>query len=752
MKWNRQPLAIFAITLALFLFQNCSQIKFQNIQTLSLKKSDGDNGSVFDGKPTYYLTRPGYTCEGQLAPLAFIQMSTSGPLLTFNQNDQCGAISNQPIDQADFDKFSFDPDFVGYRDGIYELQPKAPDFTSPVYNEAWCQSSGSGTNLTVGIKFDGQNNIASSQIHYSTGTQTGAIKSFSVSRLMNDSSAEYQATGFHLLVDRTMPAPQKWWYFDADLQTDKVPGSWKGHVLCRMASSKLLATVQKIYPKNSDWNSYVKNADTAKDIFSQSDNTCPVGATGWNQCIHGGDKLVVETDLPSCAKLNIQDQLDIFNWICEERPTGAIFKTNRLKNGKGLSDLITKNGWKTNSLQITQEGHVRYESMALPWWKNPIVPLLSSGSTVPLQLNVSKAIYVVDSNLSVPGIQVAADNISLVIQKGATVTGQATMNPNCNLSGATFSANDGTLYPMRCLLTSENHNFLWIEGAFDSAGSNSRAGINIRNGQFMRLQNVTIQNAAGGFGLFLNYMNASVLEAVKATGNKIGLAAQTSVGNLIGYSEFSNNTSTGLWLMTWDNENTIVNSTAAQNGITGFSFNASKNLSMVSNKSVSNTVRGFEVTSFTENAIFESTVASGDSYGLDLERTMVTTLKPNIYIDTAMMSTTVGLRVFDGTGFTKDFFEGDMYLGSTSNCSVMTNPAINCPGTGLPGSEIFQLPTTVLSTFSSCSLSSDGDSILCAGGKSSKTTCQLPDHLSNPLINWSMLSNVPLCKISDVLK
>jgi len=754
MRWNRKSFWIIFATFLLVSFQNCSQVRFEQIQELSSKKVDLENGSVFDGKPTFYLTRPEFTCEGQPAPLAVVHFSDSGPRLTFNQNDHCGAIKDQPLDPADVDKFSFDPDFVGYRDGIYERQVTAPDLSSPVYNEAWCQSTGSGPSLSLAVKFDAQNNIASSQIHYSSGGQNGVIPAFSVTRGMNDNSAEYQTSGFHLLIDRSQPAPQKWCYFSGQLETDKVSGSWKGPVLCRMAASKLLANVQKVYPSNSNWNSYVQNTDPAKNVWNQPDTNCSSGSA-WNQCIHGGDKMSVETDLKGCSSLVANDQLDSFNWTCEEGPSGAVFKTQRLKKGRGLSDLVTKDGWKSNSIQITQNGQVRFESIPLPWWKNPVLSLAADVSGAITQLNVPQAVYVVDSNLTVPGLQVVEDGVSLVVQNGATLMGAASMNPNCNLSGLHFSAPDATLYPTRCLLTSEGHGFLWIEGAFDSSGSNAKANINLQNGRFIRLQNVKLQNAVGGFGLFQEVVVASVYDSVEAKGNRHGLVSRNSVGNLIGYSDFSNNTSTGLWLTAWDNDNSIVNSQASQNGITGFAFNSTRDLIMVSNQTRNNVVRGIEISGFTENANFESTVVSGDSYGIDISRSSAVAQQPNIFKNTAMMSTTVGLRVLEGAGSNKEVFDGQMFLGSTTNCSVTTEQSINnpyCPGTGLPGSEIFSLPTTSLSTFSACKLSMDGESIDCQGGKSWLRKCQLQDSLSNPLTNGSEVANLPACSMTDVLK
>lgn len=747
MGWNRKLLSLVVAVFLFIGFQNCNPVKFRPSEEPSLSKIKSDNGSVFDGKPTFYLTRPNFTCEGKQSPLAQISWTDTGPQLTFNQNDYCGAISNQPLSPSDIDTYAFDPDFLGYRDGIYERTDGPPDLSSPVYNEAWCQSTGQEPSVSLIVKVNSEGNLASSQIRYSANGNANSTSSFQVSRNLDDVSADYQAAGFHLRLDRSQPAPQKWWYFEGQLETDKVSGAWKGSVLCRMAASKLLANVEKVYPQNSDWNSYVRFSDLSKDTTAQADVSCG-SASSWKECFHSGDKMQVETELKNCASLTIKDQLNSFQWACEDSPEGATFKALRFRAGKSLSSLVSKNGWKPNFIQVTQNGRIRYESIPLPWWKNPVMELKPDTTGAALQLSVAKAVYVADASLRVPGIQIKENGVSVVLQNGAVVTGTANMSANCNLTGVHFSAPDNTFAPSRCLLTSEDHDYIWIEGSFDVLGSNATTSINLQKGQFLRLQNVKARSASTGFGVFQENVRASIYDSLIATGNHHGLVSGNSVGNLFSSSDFSNNASTGLWLTAWDNQNTILYSQALKNGITGFAFNSAKDVTMVSSRTGDNVVRGIEITGFTENARLESVIVSGDSYGIDIQRSGTASLQPNTFKDTALISRTLGLRVYEGAGTNKEVFTGQLFLVSANTCSVTKEPAIttqSCPGFSQQQSDVFALPTTVLNAFSPCGLASGGSGVLCQNGKSWAGQCRVQDTYLNPLINAGGAVNAPAC-------
>src|SRR5688572_12506492 len=89
-------------------------------------------------------------------------------------------------------------------------------------------------------------------------------------------------------------------------------------------------TVEAVYSTAGvNWMDYVEN--NGADLYSGTDTACNGNALinggvrngeaglGFDVCIHGGELRKVEIDeLDSCDGLSLSDDLDVFEWICDD--------------------------------------------------------------------------------------------------------------------------------------------------------------------------------------------------------------------------------------------------------------------------------------------------------------------------------------------------------------------------------------------------------------------------------------------------
>jgi hypothetical protein len=204
--------------------------------------------------------------------------------------------------------------------------------------------------------------------------------------------------------------------------------------------------IEPLYPINgSDWNDYIKN-DGSDDI-SASDTACEPST--YTNCLHAGIMRVIEVPgKTSCAGLGAIDSLETFEWICDESTNPVRMISIGLNTGKGPSNLIDFNlaDWKTNSVTISDNNIPIMIGGVGDWWSNPIVQNNdgSDGSDM-----TEGEIHIITSN---PGTTytIGTDKISLLIQPGITLTGDAT--------------------PSQDIIAADGRSFTWIEGLVDADG------------------------------------------------------------------------------------------------------------------------------------------------------------------------------------------------------------------------------------------------------------------------------------------
>lgn len=711
---------LIIMSLLLVPFQNCGRASFRNLDLASgLKAVNGDNGSVFDGKLTFYQMLPDYSCEGQLSARSFIRFEGSKALFTFNQNDHCGALLDQTIPSADIDSSKFDSDFIGYRDAIYERGLTQPDVTSSEYNEVLCQSTSTDSlQVDVAIKFSEKNQLAQSKIYYDKNGQARNVPYFKVLREVTSDQARYTSASFDLIIDRSQPSPQKWWYFLGTLNANLETGAWQGPVRCRMQAGKLLTSVQKLYAKNGDWNSYVAQSNTMTDQLRQPDVACLGASNLWTDCFHGGDKLVVRTESKKCSDVKIKDSLNAFDWNCEDQATGAVFYASKLKLNRSLSDLVTSSGWRDNFVQISDPQQIIYESMPMAWWKNKVLPLPSNPTGSSVSLNQLGAVYVAEISSASQGYSIDQNQISLVIKPGATLSAAPNLAINCNDIGSP-SAPNGYGPPLRCLVYNNGHSFTWIEGDFTTSGSNASAALKLSRSSFLRLQNIKASGSLG-YGIYQSWLMSSVFNQVSSDSNQFGLVSYFSEGNLMDQISLQNNSYTGLVFGAWDNNNTITNSKAINNGIYGFEMISALNLKMSVVRASNHSNSGIALEGFTDNGFFDSLFLTQNGFGLNVMGSSLGTKIGHHYQNITLVGNNTGMEMFKEMSpavANNEKFSGYFRQGNTTDCLVLTigtgaYRSNTCPGTVALGSELYSWPSD-FKVQNSCRLSADGNSALC---------------------------------------
>lgn len=231
-----------------------------------------------------------------------------------------------------------------------------------------------------------------------------------------------------------------------------------------------------VYSGNSNWMDYIKNDESNKDWYSQSNDACDGTENGiYSLCIHGGEKFQLTlTGVDSCNGLSATDALGAFNWECKLVSSVATIFSQGLKHGKGLADLIdfTSNVWLDNSITVTRtQGNDTYTaaSTTTTKWHSNLITGAAIDAANSVSLTSSGTIYTIDSDTSTRSLSISGvDKVAVVVKKGAELTDALN--------------SDG-------LVNFTNSNFGWVEGSFN--GNNASAEmIEIDDSRFTRVHNV----------------------------------------------------------------------------------------------------------------------------------------------------------------------------------------------------------------------------------------------------------------------
>ncbi len=385
-------------------------------------------------------------------------------------------------------------------------------------------------------------------------------------------------------------------------------------------------SVQAFYPNNgANWNDYVKTSYLNNyDVLNAQDTGCSM----W-YCLHGGIMRVASIPgKTTCSGLTASDVLDVFDWICDGSTNPVRMVSTRLKNGRGLSDLIdfTNSKWQPNVL-VVFDNDVQYAiSDSSAWWSNPIVENNDGGTGWDM---AEGEIHIVTVN---PGAtySIGANKVGLLIQPGVTLTGSATtyesiinatFRKHIWIEGAVQAGGDYCAIRLyvtrnstlnRITATESKSSGILLEKSSHyntisniTAGNNYYSGIELSESAYNTLSNITTSNNYDG--VYLNNSKNNNLSDITASNNTKGSGIflvdsdDNSLSNITAINN-GNDDDLGGGIQLWNSLNNMFsNITASNNYYSGIELDFSSNNNTLSNIASSNNRHGVRISSSSYN-------------------------------------------------------------------------------------------------------------------------------------------------------
>jgi hypothetical protein len=267
--------------------------------------------------------------------------------------------------------------------------------------------------------------------------------------------------------------------------------------------------VRPLYPQNgAGWNDYVVNDGV--DVWTATDLACSgEEASGPSGCLHGGERRqLAVSGVASCAGLAATDELDAFDWRCDESAGYVRFLAGSLKPQRPLADLLDFDvaGWKPNQVTVRDGGTVVAQSARTVWWSNPVrqdndgmsaTQAIAAGTVVLVSQNTA-AVY-----------ELGADRLALVVRPGAVLSAPG---------------------PGGSVVSADAHRFLWVEGSINALDKDF--GIRATAVEQSVFRHLHVSNA-GSRALYLNLANDNRIEQAMLANNTHSLYLGTSHRNVI---------------------------------------------------------------------------------------------------------------------------------------------------------------------------------------------------------------------------
>lgn len=334
-----------------------------------------------------------------------------------------------------------------------------------------------------------------------------------------------------------------------------------------------------------NWNDYISNdSGSIGDVCVAATHT---------KCLHGGEhKEVSITGITSCADLSLVDNLDAFDWKCDDTSGTAVFSTQKLKDTARLADLLNSGGnaFKNNFVILSHCGE-QVNSSSTTWWTNPIVNL-DDGVASP---DTTETIYTITSDVS-RNYDITVDKLALVIYPNVSLTRDSTSTA-LNTTG----------------------DFLWIEGDFKEAASTAEAYMHLRDIEHSVLRNVTINDSLE-WALRIDNVSDSRFEQVKVLNAQNYSIRMTGSDSYFKDITITGGTSYGLALWDGTNNNYFEDITTSHNQNGGTYVRNSGGNTFKNLKSENNVGNGLS-SSFNSigNRYINVNVAYNNNVGIDID-------------------------------------------------------------------------------------------------------------------------------------
>lgn len=392
--------------------------------------------------------------------------------------------------------------------------------------------------------------------------------------------------------------------------------------------------VLDLYSNSQYWNSYVDLAG----------NAC----SGSGNCIHSGEKKVIELDQTNCANLAMTDDIGIFDWKCEADPNnlGKVrFVSYGISKDKGISSLIDDTqltpSWKTNKVLLFQNQSLVNTSESLVWYSNPLSYVTGACYNSSNINQPSLTTYIdctsvignywnIGSSPTVSTTLTGTTNTIFIIRKtnrslidfenffsNGLILGQNSISlvvmPEVYLFSKTTSTN---------LIESTGRNYLYIEGAFFGSNLNlveigsfaSNSGLLMTNSNYGIINNGIAKNFSNGIRFSnSNYFSIQSFSSLLNTNH--GIYLTTSSNNKFYKNIFSSNYNSGIYLETNSNSNSLFENTISNNLGVSYAgiYMAGSQLNKLEKNSISNNSgNGLSLISSSSNIISLSSFNSNN--------------------------------------------------------------------------------------------------------------------------------------------
>ncbi len=359
------------------------------------------------------------------------------------------------------------------------------------------------------------------------------------------------------------------------------------------------ALIESLYTNvSSNWFHYVKQ-DSNDEFNSSGSLACDGTESSALNCLHSGEmKKISLAGMSSCQNLSASDALGVFQWTCVKVGSDVFFYS-KLKDEKGLKDLLNANSWKSNHVNVYKQSNLIFQTAATTWWSNAIAPL----SIIDSVLNISgeNNIYTISADNLFKGFRIKSNNVALVglgnpkpiltyQQAGACDTNGNDGTQNCLLAISQTGYKFGWIENLKFDATNSLNNAFVLSGAQNFAfrhleitGFNRNAYVINLNGaaptsRFNIFNSIKIyNNTSNGIALLNAQSYRNYFKNIEITGlnQGSGFVLQNSQYNIIDSTIIKNNSASGISVSSSAHFNYFKNLQIANNSGTGISISNS---------------------------------------------------------------------------------------------------------------------------------------------------------------------------------
>ena len=374
--------------------------------------------------------------------------------------------------------------------------------------------------------------------------------------------------------------------------------------------------VQPLFPEHgADWNQYVRRLEV--------NVPCTPGVdVGYESCQHGGElRAYYLSGRFNCDGLHASDDLDAFEWHCDDSTAPARVVSSSLHEDTLVYDLVDPGAgsFRPNTVTVHEDDTVFATSATTAWWHNPVSVDNDGGS-----ISTEGAVVIITEN---PNAEYEVDADRVTVSIAPDVVAQAA------------EASDS-------FLRAYDSDYPWVEGRIDATEADW--GIRLSDVQFGVVRHVSVwKGNEGGVALDGDSCWASHLGVFQNEDGGLKVGGQShriehiiATGTFLGpgvylsgrYNRFvdvtvANNERDGFHAERSD-DNTIIGLTAANNGSSGISLRTESQNNVLANVALVGNTDGVVVGGGAHGNTFANLASLNNEFSgialADVDRTVFT--------------------------------------------------------------------------------------------------------------------------------